>query len=898
MPRMPKLTPKTVRVLRWLAFLPTVLGVAAMGLIGGIATFGASLGLWLGDLVISLGMGAAVYLGSRVAPSRRRWPIVLGASLLLPPLLWLALALGIDSWEGVGTILGPVGGILLGALVAWRRVRTEPVATVRTAEGKSLRYRGTAPFQASDVDRATFFGRDREVRSLLSLVLAERLVVLFGKSGTGKSSLINAGLAQPLLERGYFPMTIRLVDQARGPLAGLLGGVRAAAGAAGVEVVGGDESDLWGFFKTAEFWSRGNDLLQPVLILDQFEELFTLHASEPRHAFIAQLAELLRGRGATGRVPVPSSAQGLDADLPRLKIVVSLREDYLANLEDLARDIPGILQHRFRIGALTAENARDAIVKPAALEHTAFETAPFAYRDDALQGILTFLASHRHGEGTVKGDEVEPAQLQLICQYVEYLVRTRLAARGGDARVEVSAADLGGESQLKRVLEDFYDRTLASIASPRERRRVRRLCERRLISGAGRRLTEAQEEIEKKHGISTDTLRQLVDTRLLRPEPRLGGMFYELSHDTLVEPILRSRGKRVVRTWKNRGAVLAVVTTGVVVWWIGVGRQARVTLEETEAKALLESGLPDKDDPRAFQRLLEARLAEIKEKLDDGFGSREGYGAMMAAAEDVGLRYAEVGGVSDKARELQGEITSEFSRQFGSRPVDPKDDERVNPRISIAGGSFQMGSPEGVGNADERPQHLAGVTPFWIQEHEVTNAEYRRFDPAHDPLAPADNPVVNVTWYEAMAYAAWIGGTLPTEAQWEFAARGTQGRTYPWGDEDPTCDRANFLGCQPNELKSVKAGRDGGKTPEGVDDLSGNVWEWCRDWFAPYEPSGEQAAWLGPTTGTQRVLRGGSFGADALGALDVLRSAGRRSRPPDDRNEIFGFRVVFSRPGP
>jgi hypothetical protein len=786
----------------------------------------------------------------------------------------------------VGTVFGPIGGILAGALVAWRRSRTEPLAAVRTAEGKSLRYRGTAPFQASDVDRATFFGRDREVRSLLSLVLAERLVVLFGKSGTGKSSLINAGLVQPLLERGYFPVIVRLADQTHGPLVGLLSCVRAAAAEAGVEIVGGDEPDLWGFFKTAEFWSRGNDLLQPVLILDQFEELFTLHAPEPRHDFIAQLAELLRGRGATGRLPVTSSASGLDPGLPKLKIVLSLREDYLANLEDLARDIPGILQHRFRIGALTADNARDAIVKPAALEHAAFETAPFGYRDDALQGILTFLASHRHGESTVTGDEVEPAQLQLVCQYVEDLVRTRLLAGDGGARVEVSEADLGGQSQLKRVLEDFYDRTLASIGSPRERRRVRRLCERRLISGAGRRLTEAQEEIEKRHGISTDTLRQLVDTRLLRPEPRLGGMFYELSHDTLVEPILRSRGKRVARTRRNGAAALTVLTVSVAAWWIGLGRQAQVTQREAEAKALLESGLPDREAPRAFEKLLEARLAEIREKLGDGFGSRTGYGALMAAAEDVGLRYPEV---SDKARDLQDEITKEFNRQFGLKPVDPNDDERINRRIGISGGTFRMGSPEGVGRDDERPPHQVSLSPFWIQEHEVTNAEYRRFDPTHDRLAPDDSPAANLTWYQAMAYAAWIGGSLPTEAQWEFAARGTQGRTYPWGDEKPTCDRANFEGCQPKDLKSVKAGREGGKTPEGVYDLSGNVWEWCRDWFAPYESKDGQTAPLGPAAGSERVLRGGSI--DSL----EMRAGSRFKYGPDLRDFDTGVRVAFSR---
>ena len=282
------------------------------GFVGAILLFEVAGILWLALAVLLLGTGTAVYLGSRVAPCSPSLVDRPGGRPASPaPVVPRSHRGALRRGGSLGrTELGcriPVGGF-----IAWRRIRTQPLQAVRTAEGRSLRYRGTAPFQHSDVDRKTFFGRDREIRSLFSLVLAERLVVLFGKSGTGKSSLINAGLAEPLLERGYLPMTVRLSDRARGPLGGLLDGVRTAAHKAGVEIVGGDESDLWRFFKTAEFWSRSNDLLHPVLVLDQFEELFTLHAPAPRRDFIAQLGELLRGRGATGRVPVPSGTPGLD----------------------------------------------------------------------------------------------------------------------------------------------------------------------------------------------------------------------------------------------------------------------------------------------------------------------------------------------------------------------------------------------------------------------------------------------------------------------------------------------------------------------------------------------------------------------------------------------------------
>ena len=886
------LTPKVAKILRWLAFLPTVFAAALAGLVGAALLGEAEGDPWLALPVASVGTGAGVYFGSRVAPSRRHLSIFLGAGLLLLFLLFLFLD---DPQQVRRLVLSGVGGVALGSLMAWRRTGTEPLHVVRTTEGRSLRYKGTAPFQHNDIDRKTFFGRDREVRSLLSLVLAERLVVLFGKSGMGKSSLINAGLVEPLLERGHFPMTVRLADRARGLLGGLLDDVRTTAHAAGVEIVGGDESDLWTFFKTTEFWSRSNNLLQPVLILDQFEELFTLHAPGPRHDFIVQLAELVRGRGATGRLPAPapSSAPGLDAGPSKLKIVLSLREDYLADLEELARDIPGILQHRFRIGALIAENARDAIVKPAALEHAAFETPPFAYQEDALQRILTFLARHRHGDETVKGDDVEPAQLQLVCQYVEDLVRIRPARRDAGTQVEVSEADLGGENQLQRVLEDFYDRTLASIDSPRERLRIRRLCERHLISGAGRRLTEAEEEIEKKHWVSKETLRQLVDTRLLRPEPRLGGVFYELSHDTLVEPILRSRRKRIARKRRVWVGTIALLVAYLAPWWVLTGRQNRARQQALDARQqaldLAATGLPDRNDPGQLLERAKGRLRVIEGQFRASLGSREGYAAMMFAAEDVGLRYAELSG---EVRKLRNDITDQFNGQQGLKPVNPEEDP-LNRRILIEGGSFQMGSPEGpegvpevLGVSDEKPRHRVTVSRFRIQEHEVTNAEYRRFDPSHDRSAPDDHPVVNVSWYDATAYAAWLGGSLPTEAQWEFAARGKNGRTYPWGEEAPTCDRANFFKCG-TRLLAVKTGREGGKTPEGVYDLAGNVWEWCRDWFGPY-PGQEQTDPLGPPTGSYRVSRGGSYGSYRL------RVADRVNDHPLSRYGGHGFRVMWS----
>src|ERR1700740_2857852 len=146
------------------------------------------------------------------------------------------------------------------------------------------RYPGAQPFADDDVSRKVFFGREQTARALTSQILANRLVVVYAKSGLGKTSLLNAGVAQRLREEGRIPLIVRVNDLSRGPLVSVLEGIRLAAERQSVEYIPGKPDSLWTFFKTVEFW-RGDTLLTPVLILDQFEELFTLHARDATMAF-------------------------------------------------------------------------------------------------------------------------------------------------------------------------------------------------------------------------------------------------------------------------------------------------------------------------------------------------------------------------------------------------------------------------------------------------------------------------------------------------------------------------------------------------------------------------------------------------------------------------------------
>ncbi len=217
--------------------------------------------------------------------------------------------------------------------------------------------------------------------------------------------------------------------------------------------------------------------------------------------------------------------------------------------------------------------------------------------------------------------------------------------------------------------------------------------------------------------------------------------------------------------------------------------------------------------------------------------------------------------------------------------------------VPVPGGDFRMGSDEE--DDDARPVHRVRIRPFWVSRFEVTQGLYARFlaasgrpEPAHwtNPrqVGP-DRPVIGVTWDDALEFCRWAGGRLPTEAEWEFAGRGTDGRRYPWGNDDPDPSRAThhldigFAGTRP-----VGAAAAGG-SPFGALDMAGNVFEWCQDWYdAGYYGRSPEDNPTGPAAGRFRVVRGGAW----ISLPDACRSASRSQFAPTGRSALLGIRVV------
>jgi formylglycine-generating enzyme required for sulfatase activity len=219
--------------------------------------------------------------------------------------------------------------------------------------------------------------------------------------------------------------------------------------------------------------------------------------------------------------------------------------------------------------------------------------------------------------------------------------------------------------------------------------------------------------------------------------------------------------------------------------------------------------------------------------------------------------------------------------------------------VRVPAGEFLLGSPADVGLEDERPQRRIHLDAFDLDRTEVTVADFRKCvaagtcaEPAcskasHKPQDRDDHPVVCVTWEQADRFCRWAGKRLPTEPEWEKAARGTDGRKYPWGGDEPTCEHATFSKC--GDTTKPPGASAKGTSPYGAVDLAGNVWEWVADWHhADYYAIAPARNPPGPWSGKKKVVRGGAFSY----SVDNLTTHGRTYDVPTTAYDHVGFRCA------
>jgi conflict system STAND superfamily ATPase len=391
------------------------------------------------------------------------------------------------------------------------------------------RYPGIRAFEKNE--RHVFFGRRTEAKKLFNLVKAKPLVVLFAKSGIGKSSLINAGL-EPLLESDYYAVVkIRLqstdissVEMVKNELKPFLNEAKLKAHTKG-------NPGFWEYLRACEF-KKGTETVTPVLVFDQFEEFFE-HNKNDQDELNLELADMVsdrlpeRLRDSLRAIPFRDrSKEELDWHSPiPVKFIFAIRSDRMSLMDEMSIKIPSILHNRFHLKPLDIASAREAIIEPARLQEEGFDTLPFTYDAPALQTILEYLKN--------KNDEIESFQLQLLCRNIE-----RTVQRKNVENIVVSESDFGGASGIKSILNNYYEQEVLELEKE-ERPLARKFIEEGLIV-AGRRVGVSEGVEQKSFGIHRKLLEKLLASRLIRAENTHLGRSFELSHDTLVAPILQS----------------------------------------------------------------------------------------------------------------------------------------------------------------------------------------------------------------------------------------------------------------------------------------------------------------------------------------------------------------------
>ncbi len=393
------------------------------------------------------------------------------------------------------------------------------------------RYPGSRSF-TSDY-RHLFFGRDDERQELFRLIVLNDLVVLFGDSGSGKTSLLQAGVCPELEENQYKPVFIRLNNPAESPELQVCHQLK-AGGYIPADMP--EDRSLWEYF--SRFWYVDlGDVFKPIIVFDQFEELFTLYTPEQRTAFITQFAAIVNRRPPAGLSP--QAVTPLQA-----KFVFGLRSDFLYFLDELSADIPAILRCRFQLRPLDRDRAVAAITRPAGMSGE-YASPVFGYSPDALEGILEALG--RKGQSslgnpapsapdTTPADvhlgEIAAFQLQMVCQYMEGEIIRQKHAAG----FQITPAFYGYAEGIERIINEFYHGVLEKIPAA-EQEAVQKLLARGLIRN-GRRIMMEASTMREAYGVSQAALELLHTERLLKRETRKGELYYEISHDTLVGPVL------------------------------------------------------------------------------------------------------------------------------------------------------------------------------------------------------------------------------------------------------------------------------------------------------------------------------------------------------------------------
>lgn len=384
-----------------------------------------------------------------------------------------------------------------------------------------------------EADQPFFHGREAETDELLRLVLRETLTILFGLSGIGKSSLLQAGLFPRLRRQQMLPVYIRLGFSPDQPGLGaqVRQAISAAAAQAGVQAPEGNsqKETLWEYFhrREADFWNERNRLVLPLLVFDQFEEIFTLGRQDAIQAqaselFLGELGDLIEGRPPAALKAHldqhPEDAANFSFSRHYYKVLLSLREDFIPELEGLRERIPAVIHNRMRLQRMNGAAALQVVAHPQHLIEPA-----------VAEQVVRFVAAAPAGM-PLRQLELEPALLSVVCRELNNKRRQMREPRITEDLLEGSQEE---------ILGGFYERSIRDLAP-----QVRAFVEEKLLTVSGYRDSIALENALSTPGVTRKDIDLLMNRRLLRKEERTGMQRLELTHDLLTGVIAASRDRR------------------------------------------------------------------------------------------------------------------------------------------------------------------------------------------------------------------------------------------------------------------------------------------------------------------------------------------------------------------
>jgi eukaryotic-like serine/threonine-protein kinase len=384
----------------------------------------------------------------------------------------------------------------------------------------------------------------------------------------------------------------------------------------------------------------------------------------------------------------------------------------------------------------------------------------------------------------------------------------------------------------------------------------------------------------------------------LKKQPRQ--QIHREDESTIVElrPQTPTAHRKMDWRWVAAGLVAAVVLFGVAwtawkFWGAQVSRGIATIDPATWAARTRQAEENQQSTETVQNAMATTATAEAVKQANDSATAISGTSTSVAVA----IQAATLAAVTDTPVVVSS--TSPACTAVGQTWTSPVDGMNM---VCVPAGEFKMGSEEGDDN--EKPVHPVYLDAFWIDQTEVTNAMYAQFvaetgyqNAGSSDVGLRNHPVINVNWSDTDAYCQWAQRQLPSEAQWEKAARGTDERTYPWGDQEPNCELVNSY-LDPIEEYCVGetspvGSYPGGASPYGALDMAGNVREWAADFFHTfYYQDYPRNSWpanpQGPSFGSYRVVRGGSWG----NKMDHLRSTRRLGASPDSFYTNTGFRCA------